>query len=297
MPYYNINEEAARRAKNAISYNDYVSGSATSEYRQMIDEATEIAEQQKKRVDPMYHEKIDYLLDLYARKLAANMNAGYEITARVPSILISGGGNFPVGKKAKQVAAMDKNEQEWRHIQGLLDKIRSTGMGGISSDDPTAIEKLKDKLANLEKTQETMKAVNAYYRKHQTFDGCPDISPREAEAIKANWEKLWYKGIPYPPYMLSNNNANIHRIRERIASLEEQQQSPQEGWDFEGGEVVFNTEENRLQILYEDKPDEQTRQTLKGYGFHWSPRQRAWQRKITPDAVRVARKITGKENI
>ena len=57
MPYYNINEEAARRAKNAISYNDYVSGSATSEYRQMIDEATEIAEQQKKRVDPMYHEK------------------------------------------------------------------------------------------------------------------------------------------------------------------------------------------------------------------------------------------------
>ena len=40
----------------------------------------EIAERQKKRVEPEYHEKIDQLLDTYARKLAENMNKGYEIT-------------------------------------------------------------------------------------------------------------------------------------------------------------------------------------------------------------------------
>ena len=33
-----------------------------------------IAEQQKSRVDPMYHEKIDHLLDTYARKLAENID-------------------------------------------------------------------------------------------------------------------------------------------------------------------------------------------------------------------------------
>ena len=49
----------------------------------------------------MYHEKIDSLLDTYARKLAANMNKGYEIDARVPSILIAGGSNFPTRKKEK----------------------------------------------------------------------------------------------------------------------------------------------------------------------------------------------------
>ena len=42
-----------------------------------------IAEQQKSRVDPMYHEKIDHLLDTYARKLAENMNQGFAIDARV----------------------------------------------------------------------------------------------------------------------------------------------------------------------------------------------------------------------
>ena len=57
--YYTINEEAARRANDANSFSDYKPGSATAEYRQMVDKAVEIGERQKKRTDPMYHEKID----------------------------------------------------------------------------------------------------------------------------------------------------------------------------------------------------------------------------------------------
>ena len=81
------------------SFSDYKQGSATAEYRHYVDEAVQLAERQKQRVDPMYHEKIDSLLDTYARKLAANMNKGYEIDARVPSILIAGGSNFPTRRK------------------------------------------------------------------------------------------------------------------------------------------------------------------------------------------------------
>ena len=164
--YYPINEGAARRAKEMNSFSDYKEGSATAEYRAMVDKAAAIAEKQKSRVDPMYHEKIDHLLDTYARKLAENMNQGFAIDARVPSVMIAGPANFPVGKKEKQNRARDSNMEEWRYIQGLLDKIRSTGMGGISADDPAAIEKLQKKLDGLERSQLIMKEVNAYYRKH-----------------------------------------------------------------------------------------------------------------------------------
>ena len=57
--------------------------------------------------------------------------------------MIAGGSNFPVRKKEKQNAARDSNMQEWQYIQGLLDKIRSTGMGGIRQDDPQAIPSCK----------------------------------------------------------------------------------------------------------------------------------------------------------
>lgn len=92
MPkYYPINEEAAKRAKDMNSFSDYQPGSATAGYRAMVDEAYAAAERQKARVDPMYHDKIDALVDRYARKLAENLNERNVIDARVPSILISGG--------------------------------------------------------------------------------------------------------------------------------------------------------------------------------------------------------------
>ena len=102
----------------------------------------------------------------------------------------------------------------------MLDKIRSTGMGGISADDPNAVSKLESKLAKLEQAQETMKAVNAYYRKNKTLDGCPHLSPEQIEKLKASMSGS-YRANPKPfeSYQLSNNNAEIHRLKDRITAL------------------------------------------------------------------------------
>ena len=292
VTYYPINEAAAKRAKQAISYSDYKPGSATAEYRHYVDEAAGLAARQKKRVDPSFHAKIDGLLDTYARKLAANMNKGYEITARVPSILIAGGSNFPVRKKEKQNAAADKNMQEFTEIQGLLDKIRSTGMGGISADDPNAVSKLESKLAKLEQAQETMKAVNAYYRKHKTLDGCPHLSPEQIEKLKASMSGS-YRANPKPfeSYQLSNNNAEIHRLKDRITALTRRKELGYVGWEFDGGRVEANTADNRLQIFFDEKPDKDIREELKGNGFRYAPSAEAWQRQLNDNAIYAADRI------
>ena len=293
MSYHTINEEAARRANDMNSFRDYKAGSATAEYRRMVDAATELAERQKQRVDPMYHEKIDRLLETYCRKLAENMNASYSIEARCPSILISGGGNFPVRKKEKQNAARDRNLEEWNYIQGLLDKIRSVGTGGISSDDPQAVEKLEAKLATLEKHQEMMKAANAAIRMKDPAKGDAKLAelgytPEDIAKLRA---PDFCGRIGYPAYALQNNNANIRRIRGRIAELKKRTESTPEGWEFDGGRVVVNTTENRLQVIFDGKPDADVRTELKGEGFRWAPSQGAWQRQLTDNAMRAARRL------
>lgn len=296
MPtYYPINEEMARRAKNAISFSDYVEGSATAQYRAAVDKAASFAESQKAKVDPMYHDQIDSLLDTYARKLADNLNDSYRITASCPSVMIAGGSNFPVAKKQKQNAASDRNMEEYMQIRGLLDKIGSIGTGGISSDDPQAVDKLKAKLAKLEDQQEKMKQANAYYRKHKTLDGCPVLTAAQIAEIKVGMARSWRsEAKPFESFQLSNNNANIRRLKERIAELEKRQADPApDGWTFDGGEVVMNKEENRVQIIFDGKPDEQTRAELKAYGFRWAPSQGAWQRQLTDNAIAAARKVTG----
>lgn len=270
----------------------YVPGKATQSYRTEVDKAAALAERQKQQVDPMYHEKIDSLLDTYARKLAENINRRNEIATRVPSILIAGGSNFPVRKKEKQNRADDAAMAEWRQIQGLLDKIRGTGRGGISADDPEAVQKLKLKLAGLERDQEKMKAVNAYYRKHKTLEGCPELSAEEVEKLKASMARNWRADPkPYESFALSNNNANIRQTKVRIAELTRMAATEYEGWTFEGGEVRMNRESNRLQVFFLEKPDRDICSAMRHSGFKWAPSVGAWQRQLTDNAIYAAKHL------
>lgn len=292
VTYYKINEDAARRAKEMNSFYEYKPGSATEEYKAMVNKAAEIAEVQKKRVDPIYNEKIDGLLDAYSRKLAENMNNGYAIDARVPSVMIAGPANFPTRKKEKQNAARDRNMEEWRKIQGLLDKMKSTGMGGISADDPDAVGKLREKLENLEELQETMKLVNDYYRRRNTLDRCPYLTQEQVQKLKSDMESNWHYGnAPYLPWQLSNNGAEIRRVKKRIEELSRRAETDYTGWEFGGGYVEVNREDNRLRIFFEEKPDEAARSELKSNGFKWSPKAGAWQRQITANAFHAADRI------
>ena len=302
--YHEINETAARRAREANSYRGYVPGSATAEYRAEIDEAAGIAEGQKSIVDPIHHERIDRLFALYCRKLAEHMNKGFEIEARVPSILVAGGSNFPVQKKEKQNAARSKHRAEYEEIKGILDKIRGAGTAGISSDDPDAIEKLKDKLMRLVAEQTHMKAANAHWRKHKTMKGFPEMSDESAARIDEEMKSAYtwvQKNGPFESFKLTNNNANIKRVRDRIAQLEKKAERAAEagaagdgafdGWEFDGGCIVRNYTENRLQILFNDKPDQELRTELKRYGFRWAPSQGAWQRLLSNNAEYDAKHV------
>ena len=292
--YYPINEELARRAKESYSHFDYDEGSATYYYRKKVDEAYAIAEEAKKTVESEYHAKIDYYADMYARKLAENINKRHEIEARVPSVMIAGASNFPVEKKRKQNKALDKIWQEYREIESIKDKIKSIGHGGIMSDDKNAIVKLEHKLEELESIQTKMKTVNAYYRKHKTLDGCPNITEEEAEQLKTDMIKL-NEDVPFYSYTLANNNANIRRTRQRVEELkkEAERQATADSADkqYDGFILRENAENCRIQFIFGGKPDDETRSLLKSYGFRWSPKETAWQRLLNENGRRAAEYI------
>ena len=107
-------------------------------------------------------------------------------------------------------------------------------MGGISADDPDAVKKLTAKLEKLTKAQESMKAVNAYYRKHKSLEGCPELDSEAIEKLKKRMEIKGMQDKPYPSWALSNNNAEIRRIKERIQSLSVNKEEIYTGWEFAG---------------------------------------------------------------
>ena len=60
---------------------------------------------------------------------------------------------------------------------------------------------------------------------------------------------------------------------------------------FDGGKVVKNYAEDRLQILFDEKPDQETISKLKHNGFRWSPRFTAWQRQLTSNAFYACARV------
>ena len=300
--YYEIDEKCARISNDLMSMRNYVEGSATAEYRKMVDSAVQLVEQQKKRVSEFYHDRLDYLLDRYAKTLAEYINRENQIGTMCPSIMISGGSNFPVRKKEKQVAAWKANRENYEKAEDILRKIRSVGTGPIDFADPHAEEILTDRINNLQAELDACKEANAFYRKHKTLEGCPGISAKSREWLTRpgvfnsgeNGTPLELYKTPFPSYHLSSVRQRLKTAKERLEEYHKRKASGQEsgkGMKFEGGEIVKNAELNRLQIIFDYIPDEEIRTALKQNGFRWSPSNKAWQRQLTDAAEIAARNV------
>lgn len=295
MKYYNIDENTARLAHEMMSMRDYKEGSVTAEYRAAVDQAAALVEQKKQKVSPFYHDKLDGLLDTYARRLAQWKNDYNRNGASCPSILVSGGSNFPVKKKNRQNAREDALWKEYEEIQGILGRIKSIGTGPVDLADPHARELLADQLQRLQNTLDTGKAMNAHYRKHKTMRGFRDMSDDVAAKMDTSIaEAPAFAQRPMPDFELSSLRGKIKRVQARMDELEKLQAGDAtEGWKFIGGEVVINTELNRLQIVLDDRPGDDMKQALKSHGFRWAPSQGAWQRQLTDNAIYAAKAVTG----
>ena len=92
-------------------------------------------------------------------------------------------------------------------------------------------------------------------------------------------------------HLLTNNNAEIRRVKARIEQLSKQAQQEFSGWEFDRGRVEMNREDNRLQVFFDGKPDADTRAELKSSGFRWAPSVGAWQRQLTDNAIRAADRL------
>ena len=295
--YYEINEESARLANDMNSMRDYKPGSATAEYRAAVDKAAALVEQRKQKVSPFYHDKLDGLLERYSRRLAAYYNDYYRNEAACPSILISGGSNFPVRKKEKQNSRRETLMHEYNEIQGILDKIKSVGTGPIDPTDPHAREMWVDRLQRLQSTLDRGKAMNAHFRKHKTMKGFPDMDDETAaELDEAISRAPAFAQTPFPDFELASLRGKIKRAQENLSkldSLEQHKDDAANTLEFDGGKIFLNMEANRLQILFDEIPSEDVRAALKSHGFRWSPKNKAWQRQLTQNAEYDARRILG----
>lgn len=167
------------------------------------------------------------------------------------------------------------------------DKAASVGTGGISSDDPEAVQKLTAKLEKLQKLQERMRLANKAIRKDDR-QALKDIGFSEKEIVDL-YTPNFLGGLGFASFQLSNNNAEIRRLEKRLKNLQIKQTSAPVTETHEN--YVYKEEDNRCQFVFNGKPSDTVRTLLKRFSFKWSPSRGAWVRQLTRNGQWAAESV------
>lgn len=189
---------------------------------------------------------------------------------------------------------LERHDQRMRkaiELQKAADEAArraATESNAISSDDPDAPDKLRERIAKLERNQEIMVAANKIYRARIGDEEkvAKLISLGLSEKAARNGLLPDFAGrIGFPGYALTNNSGNLRRLKDRLAAIESNAaEAAQPDIVGKGWTVREDKEDNRLLILFDAIPDATLRGRLKQHGFRWSPSRKAWVRMLNNGA-------------
>lgn len=241
------------------------------------------------------HEAITDYIDRYKHFFSSYLGA----KSNCISSMIAGPSKFPVRRAEKA------NRSEQRHYEIFREWRKRAKAANVRRAQPektfvSELDRYKSELEGMRKSQETMKSANAIIRKAKGKDCHEELVKaglRESTAREILKPGGWW-GIGFAPFLLTNNNANIKRVQQRIIELEQKEASRQKDgekeYSFEGGRVVMNFEVDRIQILFSERPTREQLEQWKSKGlssFNWSPSNNCWQRKITENATKATKQM------
>ena len=165
-------------------------------------------------------------------------------------------------------------EEEWQKVKAFIDDAAST-IHGIDTGTARGYSRALF-VSNLAGRLST-------YVNH----GNVEIIDRAVARLR-EWNDKVKKPVVTARHSIFKYPELVRKVREK-----QQERASRENREipFDGGKVVYNFEEDRLQILFDKIPDTDMRTTLKRNAFKWAPRNQAWQRQLTRNAEYAAGQV------
>lgn len=234
----------------------------------------------------------------YKRRKTAQLLA----RGRCMSTMITGGSNFNVRRNEK------RNETERRRADELsefreraLKAIRRElcpELRPIMAGDGDAADRLRAKIEEAQKLQDQMTEANKIVRRSPKNLATPEktaalLAIGCSERVARELFVADFCGrFGFPGYELTNNNANIRRMKERLEVIARNQAAPAtETAGADGVTIEDNPAENRIRLFFPGKPAEAIREDLKRNGFRWTPSLGCWQAYRNWRAMETAKKF------
>ena len=207
---------------------------------------------------------------------------------RCLSTMIIGPSNFPTRRNDKRNAVAQRRVTDLGEFRAralsAITKALHPERRPIMSGDANAVSRLTEKIAEAEALQVHMRAVNSAIRCHAKagkdaqvaaiLEVAPDLGAARA-ALMLQPDCLGRIG--YADFELSNNNANIRRMKARLELLSRHKASAPLSIRGDGVLCEDCPADNRVRLFFTGIPAVDVRTRLKARGFRWTPSLRCWQ--------------------
>jgi hypothetical protein len=218
------------------------------------------------------------------------------------SSMITGPSNFPVERMRKRGDTVHRRltdllEFRERALAAIRKKL-CPELRPIMAGDHDAIARLTAEIEEAERLQDVMKTANATIRKHAGAGAEAQVAALVAigfaeERAKRLLVPDFCRRIGFPDYELTNNNANIRRMKGRLVQITAAKAKPDSTVKGANATVEDSPADNRVRLFFPGKPAESVRSELKAAGFRWTPSLGCWQAYRNSRSVPLAAKVAG----
>ncbi len=225
----------------------------------------------------------------YREGVASKTRAYLLSQSRCASTMITGASNFPVARNQKRLDVAHRRLEE---LIGFQERARAAiirtlrpDLAPIMAGADDAVSRLAKEIEKAERLQEIMKACNATIRKHLKAGKDAQVAALVALGHFGEGRARdlltpdCMGGIGFAAFELTNNGANIRRMKARLTVISAAKSAPvtETANEETGIRVEDDPPANRVRLIFPGKPPAETRAQLKSHGFRWAPTSGAWQ--------------------
>lgn len=245
--------------------------------------------------------------DGYIERFKEWVGVLFDKHSRILSSMITGPANFPVRRNEKANSSFERSVEEFNTWRTKFAKRAAQRIEAAKSPEEKDAEEwlaLKREIDfHVQTCVEIDTGKNTYsYRTAFTNS----ISGRIERLANNGKESLVVKALAYIKEVQESDKTGLKKplftSRHKIWKLKEvcensiQRQAERESREsveipFDGGRVVKNYAEDRLQIFHDKKPDSDVILSLKRNGFRWSRFNGCWQRQLTSNSYYGAARV------
>lgn len=242
----------------------------------------------------------------YFEKYSSWVSTLFSKHSRVASAMIVGPAKFPTRKNQSAQSSYEYtyNEfREWRekYLKGV--ERRKEAAKPQEQRDEEELTKIKRDITGTAETIFAIDTQNApchrplfvsnLYGRLSTIakNTRADLFIKVMDFVKETNDKLIAKGGK--PIFTARHKVwkLVEEAEARKAAEAERAGQEEARVEFDGGVVIKNYAENRLQIFHDDKPSYEVITSLKKEGWRWSRNNGCWQRQLTDNAYYSAARI------